>query len=131
LWNTTIRFGGENFRFNPVTAAAGGVAIGFTGSAMGVGGGFLVTPFMSSVLLLPMFLVVGTGVVAVMVPLVVSVVTYLLLQVHVDWPLLAVEIPGVAIGSLVGPALNRHMNENALRAFVAITLLAIGIYYMV
>jgi uncharacterized membrane protein YfcA len=125
-----VRFGGQHFEFNPWSAAAGGFAISFVGSLLGVGGGFLVTPFMASVLLFPMYLVVGTGLVALMIPLTVSVLTYLALQVQVDWKLVAVEVPGVLVGSFLGPALNRYMNERVLRTFVALVLLAIGVYYL-
>ena len=125
-----VRFGGRDLGFNPWAAAAGGFAISFVGSAMGVGGGFLVTPFMASMLLFPMFLVVGTGLVALMIPLTVSVLTYLALEVRMDWTLIAVEVPGILIGSLLGPVLNRYLNEKALKTFVAAVLLAIGVYYL-
>jgi len=125
-----VRFGGRDLEFNPCAAAAGGFAISFVGSAMGVGGGFLVTPFMASMLLFPMFLVVGTSLVALMIPLTVSVVTYLALDVRMDWALIAVEVPGILVGSLLGPVLNRYMNEKALKTFVVAVLLAIGIYYL-
>ncbi|MSQ55740.1 MAG: sulfite exporter TauE/SafE family protein [Betaproteobacteria bacterium] len=130
LSRVRVRFAGEHFDFNPLSAAAGGFCISFVGSMLGVGGGFLVTPFMASVLLFPMFLVVGTSLVALMVPLVVSVLTYLALQVNVDWWLVAVEVPGVLAGSFLGPMLNRYMNERALKTFVALVLLAIGVFYV-
>ena len=126
-----VRFGGQDLEFRPWSAALGGFAISFVGSSMGVGGGFLVTPFLASVLLFPMFLVVGTGLVALMIPLTVSVLTYLALEVGMDWRLIAVEVPGIFAGSLLGPALNRYLNEKALKTFVAVVLLAIGLYYLV
>jgi uncharacterized membrane protein YfcA len=126
-----VRFGAEDYVFNPWSAAFGGFFISFVGSMLGVGGGFLVTPFMASLLLLPMYFAVGTGLVALMIPLTVSVLTYLALQVGVDWKLVAVEVPGVLAGSFFGPAINRHMNEKALRMFVAVVLLAIGVYYVI
>lgn len=124
-----VRFGGEDFDFSPLAAAAGGFAISFVGSAFGVGGGFLVTPFMASILLFPMYLVVGTSLVALIIPLAVSVLTYVVLRVNVDWWLVAVEVPGVLAGSFLGPWLNRYMNEKALKTFVALVLLGIGLYY--
>jgi uncharacterized membrane protein YfcA len=130
-WNRiTVDCAGEPFSFNPLAAAAGGFMISFVGSMVGVGGGFLVAPFMASILLFPMFLVVGTALVALMVPLTVSVLTYILLQVHVDWWLVGIEVPGIMLGSLLGPALNRRMNEKALKTFVAVMLFGIGIYYV-
>ncbi|HJU24197.1 MAG TPA: sulfite exporter TauE/SafE family protein [Casimicrobiaceae bacterium] len=124
-----IRFGGENFDFNPWGAALGGFAISLVCSLFGVGGGFLATPFLASVLLFPMYLVVGTSLVALMLPLAVSVITYLALRVHVDWALVASEVPGVLVGSFLGPALNQYFNEKALRTFVAVILFATGLYY--
>jgi hypothetical protein len=126
----SVRFGGEHFDFDPLAAAAGGFAISLLGSAFGVGGGFLVTPFMASVLLFPMYLVVGTSLVALMIPLTVSVLTYLALQVKVDWTLVAVEVPAVLVGSFLGPLLNRYLNDRWLKTFVAVVLLAIGLYYV-
>jgi uncharacterized membrane protein YfcA len=77
-----------------------------------------------------MYLVVGTSLVALMIPLTVSVLTYLALQVQMDWILVAVEVPGVLAGSFLGPVFNRYLNERALRLFVAFVLLAIGAYYV-
>lgn len=126
----SVQVGAQHFDYSPVAAAAGGFAVSLVGSMVGVGGGFLVTPFMASVLAFPMYLVVGTSLVALMVPLTASVLTYLALQVGVDWRLIAIEVPGILVGSLLGPALNRHMNERALKGFVALVLLAIGVYYL-
>lgn len=126
-----VRFAGASHAFKPFTAALGGFAISFVGSAIGVGGGFLVTPFMASVLLFPMYLVVGTGLVALMIPLTVSVLTYMALRVGVDWRLVALEVPGILAGSFLGPVLNRRMDERALKTFVAFMLLAMGLYYVV
>jgi uncharacterized protein len=127
----SVRFGGEDFEFSPWSAAAGGFCIALVGSTLGVGGGFLVTPFMASILLFPMYLVIGTGLVALMVPLVVSVLSYLIMHVAVDWSLLGIEVPAVLLGSLLGPLVNRRLNERALKTFVALVLLSIGLYYVI
>ena len=132
-WNWTrigVRFGGETFEFNPWMAAAGGFCISLIGSLFGVAGGFLATPFFATVLLLPMYIVVGTSIAAMMVPLAISVTTYLALGVHLDWGLVAAEIPGVLIGSLIGPAVNQYFNEKVLKTFVAVILFATGLYYI-
>jgi len=126
-----VRFADDDFDFNPWTAIGGGFCISMLGALFGVGGGFLVTPFLASVLLFPMYLVVGTSLVALMLPLAISVASYLLLRVHVDWSLVAFEIPGVLLGAFIGPMLNRHFNEKGLKTFVAVVLLATGVYYVV
>ena len=130
LLRTHVRIGAESFEFNPLAAAAGGFAISFVGAMLGVGGGFLVTPFMASILLFPMFFVVGTALMALMIPLMASVFTYLLLSVNVDWVLVAIEVPGIVVGSIIGPMVNQRINERYLRLFVAFVLVCIGVYYL-
>ena len=130
MFQTRVNVGDEIFEFNPLAAFSGGFAISFVGAMLGVGGGFLVMPFMASILLFPMFFVAGTALVALMVPLVASVLTYLLLNVNVDWALVAIEVPGIAVGSIIGPMVNRHINERYLRFFVAIVLVCVGVYYL-
>ncbi len=130
LLRTRLGFGNRRFDFNPVSAAAGGFVISFVGAMLGVGGGFLVMPFMASILLFPMFFLVGTALVALMLPLTVSILTYLLLNVDIDWVLVAVEVPGIAIGSVIAPMINQRLNEQYLRRFVAFVLLCVGGYYL-
>jgi uncharacterized membrane protein YfcA len=77
-----------------------------------------------------MYLVLGTSLFALMVPLTASVVTYIALGVEVDWSLVAVEVPGILVGSCLGPVLNRHMNEQVLKTFVAAVLLAL-VHYII
>ena len=78
-----------------------------------------------------MFFVVGTALVALMVPLTASVATYILLEVTIDWSLVAVEVPGIIVGSILGPMINQRVNEQFLRLFVAFVLVCIGVYYLI
>lgn len=125
-----ILFGGHEFDFNPLVVAAGAFGVSFLGAMVGVGGGFLVTPFMATVLLFPMYLVVGTGLVALMVPLLASVAAYVAMQVHLDLWLVGIEAAGIMVGSIAGPLLNRYVNERLLKLYVAVVLFAIGIFYL-
>lgn len=130
-WNKIrILFAGDEFDFNPLHVAGGAFFVSFLGASIGVGGGFLVTPFMATILLFPMYLVTGTALVALMIPLTASVITYIALHVQMDWWLVGIESAGIMIGSFLGPILNRYMNERLLKLYVAIVLFAIGIYYL-
>lgn len=130
LTQIRVRFAGELFDFSPWTAAAGGFAIAFVGALLGIAGGFLITPFLASVLFYPVYLATGTSLVASMVPLVASVLAYFALDVRVDWRLLAFEVPGIVVGSMFGPLASRRMNDRALKTFIAVVLFAIGLYYV-
>ncbi len=114
-------------RIGVVTAT--GAVVAFVSAALGVGGGFLLVPYLASWLGLPMFVVAGTSALAILIAAVVSVGNYLYLGVHVDWSLTLLEIAGVVIGSLLGPSLSRHMQERYLRLVLAAVLAYIGIAY--
>lgn len=130
-WNKVrIVFAGDEFDFKPLGVAAGAFGVSFVGATIGVGGGFLVTPFMATILFFPMYLVVGTALVALMIPLTASVLTYIAMHVQMDWWLVCIESAGIMIGSFLGPVLNVYMNERLLKLYVAIILFAIGIYYL-
>jgi uncharacterized membrane protein YfcA len=131
-WNKIrILFAGDEFEFNPLFVAASAFGIAFLGAMVGVGGGFLVTPFMATVLLFPMYLAMGTALVAMMIPLIAGVMTYIVLHVQMDWWLVGIEASGIMFGSFLGPILNQYINERFLKLFVSLVLFAIGLYYLI
>lgn len=129
---TRVRFSfyGEEFTYNPVMTFTAGALIAAVAASLGVGGGFLYVPFMTSVIGLPMFIVAGTSAMAVIVSMATSILTYLQLGVRVDWPLLSIELIGIAIGSTIGPRVSKYFRERWLKGFLGIILLYIGARYM-
>lgn len=108
-----------------------GAAVAFVSAALGVGGGFLLVPYLASWLGLPMFVVAGTSALAVLVASVTSVANYLYLGVRVDWALAGLELTGVVVGSLLGPWLSQYLRERWLRLALAAVLGYIGVAYVV
>ena len=127
----SIRFLGQEFNCNPFLPVLAGLCVAYVSAALGVGGGFLLVPFMASWLQLPMFIVAGTSALAVLIASVTSVGNYLYLGSQIDWTLAAIELVGVVLGSLLGPSLSRYMKEQWLRAVLAAVLLYVGIGYTV
>lgn len=125
----TIEFGEEKFSFQPIVAFLSGVAIAVLSSALGVGGGFLLVPFMSIVMGLPMFIVAGTAALAVAIHSLASISNYVRLGVELDYPLLGLLMLGVAAGSLAGPYISKYIPEKGLRFFLMLVLLLIGFRY--
>lgn len=129
LCKLKIIFLGHEFSFNPVWPVVSGFVISVISSALGVGGGFLLVPYMASWLGLPMFIVAGTSALGVFVASVTSVGSYLYLGVKVDWTLALLELSGVVVGSLLGPWVSRYMKERFLRLLLAAVLLYIAVGY--
>jgi uncharacterized membrane protein YfcA len=106
------------------------MGIAVLSSALGVGGGFLLVPFMSIVMRLPMHVIAGTSALAIAMHSVTSIANYLRLGVELDLPMLGILLAGVVAGSAVGPVLSKFIPENGLRGFLALVLLLIGLRYI-
>lgn len=126
----TISFFGEEFGFNPAWPLLAGVLISFLSAMLGVGGGFLLVPFMATILGMPMFIVAGTSLVAIIIGSLVSITSYLTMGSQLDVPLITIEILGIIIGSLAGPFLSKYLKESWLRLLLGVILMYVGIGYL-
>ena len=105
------------------------MAIAILSSALGVGGGFLLVPFMSIIMRLPMYVIAGTSALAIAVHSLTSIGNYVRLGIELDLPMLGILLLGVVAGSAIGPAVSKYIPENGLRGFLAIVLVLIGLRY--
>lgn len=124
-----FRFGDEDFAFSTWLPFFAGMGIAVLSSALGVGGGFLLVPFMSIVMRLPMHIIAGTSALAIAIHSVTSIANYIRLGVELDFPLLGILIAGVVVGSVFGPVVSKHLPERGLRALLCLVLLVIGLRY--
>jgi uncharacterized membrane protein YfcA len=129
LRRLNIFFLGQEFSCNVISPVLAGFLIAVISAALGVGGGFLLVPFMASWLQLPMFIVAGTSALSVLISSVTSVGNYLYMGVQVDWPLAFIELAGVVLGSMLGPWVSSYMKERWLRWTLGTVLLYIGFRY--
>lgn len=123
-------FWGEQFSINPIMAAVGGFFIAIIASMFGLGGGFMLVPYLSSVFVLPMFVVSGTSVTIVFVNSVVGIISYLQKGAQPDLLFMGIMLVGIAIGSFIGPATQKYYKEKYLRMFLAAILLFYGLRFM-
>ncbi|MBU1195275.1 MAG: sulfite exporter TauE/SafE family protein [Proteobacteria bacterium] len=127
---TQISFFGQTFSFSPIWAFVGGFLISALASFIGVGGGFLYVPFLTSVVGLPMFVVAGTSAVAVLIGMVFSIFNFMVLKgIMVYWPMIGVELIGVFVGSMIGPRTGKYIPEKVLKWIFLVLALYIGLRY--
>ncbi|MEI8181543.1 MAG: sulfite exporter TauE/SafE family protein [Desulfomonile sp.] len=123
-------FYGVEFSFNPVWPILGGFVISGISSFIGVGGGFLYVPFLTSVARLPMFIVAGTSALAVLVSMISSIFSYMFFErIPVDWLLIGTELIGIFIGSILGPITSKYIPEIWLKRLFVVLALYVGIGY--
>jgi uncharacterized membrane protein YfcA len=125
-----VRFGNEQFAYRPWQPVIAGMAIAVLSSALGVGGGFLLVPFMSIIMRLPMYVIAGTSALAILLHSITSIGNYLRMGVGLDYPLLGFLLAGVIVGSAVGPVASRYLPEKILRVLLCLVLIFIGLRYV-
>jgi len=128
---STMSFFGTDFTFNPIAAFFGGVVIAAISAFIGVGGGFLYVPYLTSIVGLPMFVVAGTSALAVLLSMITSITTYInVAGAGMDWALVGTQLVGVFIGSMVGPRTAKYIPEKWLKVLFIVLALYVGIGYL-
>jgi uncharacterized protein len=126
----TFTFYGVEFSFNPIYPVLGGFVIAAISAFIGVGGGFLYVPFLTSVAGLPMFIVAGTSALAVLVSMITSIFTFMFIKsVPVDFVMIGTELIGIAIGSYLGPVTSKYIPEVWLKRIFVVLAVYVGIKY--
>ena len=130
LTRIDFTFYGVEFKFNPLIPLIGGVAISAVAAFLGVGGGFLLVPFLTSVAELPMYLAAGTSALAVLISMITSIVTLISKGVQFDWALIGLELVGIAVGSVVGPRTSKYFSDVWLKRLFIVLAFYVGIDYV-
>jgi len=130
LVKTEFSFFGQKFTFSPLWAFVGGFFISCIASFLGVGGGFLYVPFLTSVVGLPMFVVAGTSALSVLIGMIFAIFNFMVLKgVVVHWTLIGAELIGIFIGSMIGPRTGKYIPAKVLKGIFIVLALYIGLRY--
>ena len=129
LMNLTFRYAGQKFRVPLWSPLVAGVIIAFTASIFGVGGGFLLVPYMATVLGMPMHIIPATAAIAIFMSLAVSITNFLAMGAPVDQCLIVPLMVGAAAGAKIGPLVNKAVPNHWLQAATAFIVFGIGLKY--
>ena len=127
----SFSFYGVEFSFNPLFPLLGGFVIAAIAAFLGVGGGFLLVPFITAVAGLPMYLAAGTSALAVLVGMITAIVSYIAQGVLVHWSLIGTQLVGIFIGSMVGPHTSKYIPEKVLQRIFIVLAFYVGINYII
>ncbi|MEW6266876.1 MAG: sulfite exporter TauE/SafE family protein [Thermodesulfobacteriota bacterium] len=130
LIKTLFTFYGVEFKFNPLVAILGGLVIAGISALIGVGGGFLLVPYMTALVGVPMFIAAGTSAFAVLVSMITSIFNFMVIKgVMVSWGLIGIELVGIFIGSMVGPRTSKYIPEKWLQIIFIVLSFYVGVGY--
>lgn len=122
-------YAGEMYRVPTWSPIVAGAVIAMTASIFGVGGGFLMVPYMASFLAMPMHIVPATAAVAIFASLLVSIGNFLALGASLEYDLLLPLALGVVFGAVAGPLINGASKNSWLQITMGIIVASIGLTY--
>jgi len=126
----SFSYRGLDYRVPAWSPVLAGFLIAMVAAIFGVGGGFLLVPFMSSLLGLPMHIIPATSGIAIVVSLLASIWNYLSFGAHLEMTVLLPLLAGTVLGALAGPFVNRWMKNSSLQAALALIIAIIGLRYI-
>jgi uncharacterized protein len=130
ITRSTFTFFGMDFHFNPIWAFVGGLVIAAISSFIGVGGGFLYVPYLTSIVGAPMYVVAGTSAMAVLVSMLTSIAGYITVaKAGMDWALIGIELIGIFVGSMIGPRTQKYIPDKWLKILFIILAVYVGLKY--
>ncbi|MFP3981657.1 MAG: sulfite exporter TauE/SafE family protein [Desulfobacterales bacterium] len=122
LTNYQFKFWGEEFKINPLLFGVIGLGIGIVSRAFGIGGGFLLTPIMTMVGALPMYVAVPVSLVGTCFSSIGSFIGYLINGYLPDlWIAIAIIIGGF-VGGYIGSRMQKFFTEVQLKVILAVVL---------
>ena len=130
LGKNKFTFAGQTFEYNTIVPFIAGLLVAIISSSMGVGGGFLLVPFITSFMGFPMYIVAGTVTLSILITSLTSIINYIQLGSTMDYTMLSFELIGIIIGSYLGPKLSKHVKAIYIKGLLAVILTYSGTQYV-
>jgi uncharacterized membrane protein YfcA len=124
-----VRFKKSRLYVSVLPVLAIGVFIGFVGSLLGVGGGFIMVPALVYLLRVPGNVVIGTSLAQVVAMMAATTVLHAVQSQSVDIMLAFCLMVGGTAGAQFGASAGKYLRGEQLRGLLAILVLAVAIRF--
>lgn len=125
-----MRFHRAKLYMSAIPVVALGFCIGFIGSILGVGGGFILVPALIYLLRVPTTLAVGISLAQTVVTMSVASVLHATTNFAVDVVLSLILMVGGVIGAQYGASVGQKLKGEELRALLALLILAVAVRFL-
>lgn len=126
-----MRFKRSKLYISAIPVILLGLGIGFLGTLLGVGGGFIMVPALIYLLRVPTNLVIGTSLVQILGTMSVATILHAMTSHAVDFVLALILMIGGVVGAQFGARLGQNLRGDHLRALLALLVLAVGMRFLV
>jgi uncharacterized membrane protein YfcA len=124
-----VRFKKSRLYISVIPVLALGTAIGFVGSLLGIGGGFILVPALVYLLRVPGNMVIGTSLLQVVAMMAATTILHALSSQTVDILLAFCLMVGGTVGAQFGASAGKYLRGEQLRALLALLVLAVAIRF--
>ncbi len=124
-----VEFWGQTFKVNMIIGLIGSFLLAIVASMMGFGGGPFMMPLMSVVLGLPMYLVVGSSLLAIFFNTAMSSMRHYQFG-NFDLTFFLIMFPAAILGGFIAPQIAKRISPLSVKriAVVALLLLALNLF---
>lgn len=124
-----VRFKASNLYVSILPVIVIGSSIGFIGSLLGIGGGFILVPALVYILRVPGNIVIGTSLLQVLAIMAVTTVLHAVNSQTVDVMLAFLLMLGGVLGAQFGAALGQKLRGEQLRFLLGLLVLAVALNF--
>ena len=107
-----------------------GVFIGFLGTLLGIGGGFILVPALIYLLRVPTNVVIGTSLIQILATMAVATVLHAASDQSVDVILALILMVGGVIGAQFGARVGLNIRGDQLRALLGLLVIAVAVRFL-
>ncbi|PKL51921.1 MAG: hypothetical protein CVV37_03855 [Nitrospira bacterium HGW-Nitrospira-1] len=120
-----VEFWGHEFKVNIVLACMGGLVIALISSMFGFGGGPFMSPFMAVILGLPMYVVVGSSLLAIAFNTFTASIRHYQFG-NFDVLLFAIMFPAAIMGGFIAPQIAKRVSPLVVKRVAVAGLLILA-----
>lgn len=124
-----LRFKRSNIYVSVLPVVVIGCTIGFLGSLLGIGGGFILVPALVYILRVPGRVVIGTSLLHVLAIMAASTVLHAVNSESVDIVLAFCLMLGGVVGAQFGASAGQYLRGEQLRALLALIVLSVALRF--
>jgi len=123
-----VNFWGHEFKINIVVGCIGGFLIAIVSSMFGFGGGPFMVPLMTIALGLPMYVVVGSSLLAIFFNTLMGTMRHYQFG-NLDWMFFLLMFPAAILGGYIAPKIAKRISPVAVKrvAVAGLILLALNL----
>jgi uncharacterized protein len=124
-----MRFKRSRLYVSAIPVVLLGAGIGFLGTLLGIGGGFIMVPALIYLLRVPTNLVIGTSLFQIVGTMSVATILHATTSQAVDFVLALILMIGGVIGAQFGARIGQNLRGDHLRALLALLVIGVGVRF--